>query len=177
MNVNRKIWLLIISLKRFSIYSFVILLASVWIACSEHPDNTEYPETGRTEINNRDEEPNTESMKIKITVGQRVVTATMADNAAAQDFVSRLPLEVTLNDYNNTEKIFYPLPKLSIEGVKRGCAPAPGDITIYVPWGNVAIFYKKWSQSSDLILIGSIDGDGIRALKVAGDLAVRFERE
>lgn len=54
MNVNRKIWLLIISLKRFSIYSFVILLASVWIACSEHPDNTEYPETGRTEINNRD---------------------------------------------------------------------------------------------------------------------------
>ena len=77
MNVNRKIWLLIISLKRFSIYSFVILLASVWIACSEHPDNTEYPETGRTEINNRDEEPNTESMKIKITVGQRVVTATM----------------------------------------------------------------------------------------------------
>lgn len=142
MNVNRKIWLLIISLKRFSIYSFVILLASVWIACSEHPDNTEYPETGRTEINNRDEEPNTESMKIKITVGQRVVTAIMADNAAAQDFVSRLPLEVTLNDYNNTEKIFYPLPKLSIEGVKRGCAPAPGDITIYVPWGNVAIFIK-----------------------------------
>lgn len=177
MNVNRKIWLLIISLKRFSIYSFVILLASVWIACSEHPDNTEYPETGRTEINNRDEEPNTESMKIKITVGQRVVTATMADNAAAQDFVSRLPLEVTLNDYNNTEKIFYPLPKLSIEGVKRGCAPAPGDITIYVPWGNVAIFYKKWSQSSDLILIGSIDGDSIRALNVPGDLTVRFERE
>ncbi|MCS2950838.1 cyclophilin-like fold protein [Bacteroides sp. BFG-638] len=177
MNVNRKIWLLIISLKRFSIYSFVILLASVWIACSEHPDNTEYPETGRTEINNRDEEPNTESMKIKITVGQRVVTAIMADNAAAQDFVSRLPLEVTLNDYNNTEKIFYPLPKLSIEGVKRGCAPAPGDITIYVPWGNVAIFYKKWSQSSDLILIGSIDGDGIRALNVPGDLTVRFERE
>ena len=36
-------------MKRFSIYSFTILLASVWIACSEHPDNTEYPETRRTE--------------------------------------------------------------------------------------------------------------------------------
>lgn len=140
MNVNRKIWLPIISLKRFLIYSFVILLASVWIACSEHPDNAEYLETGRTEINNGDEEPNTESMKIKITVGQRVITATMADNAAAQDFVSRLPLEVTLNDYNNTEKIFYPSPKLSIQGVKRGCAPAPGVITIYAPWGNVGQF-------------------------------------
>lgn len=177
MNVNRKIWLPIISLKRFLIYSFVILLASVWIACSEYPDNAEYLETGRTEINNGDEEPNTESMKIKITVGQRVITATMADNAAAQDFVSRLPLEVTLNDYNNTEKIFYPSPKLSIQGVKRGCAPAPGDITIYAPWGNVAIFYKKWSQSSDLILIGSIDGDGIKALSVPGELTVKFKKE
>ena len=177
MDMNRKIRLSVIRVKRFSIYSFTILLASVWIACSEHPDNTEYPETGRTEINNGDEEPNTESMKIKITVGQRVITATMANNAAAQDFVSRLPLEVTLNDYNNTEKIFYPSPKLSIQGVKRGCAPAPGDITIYAPWGNVAIFYKKWSQSSDLILIGSIDGDGIKALSAPGDLTVKFERE
>ena len=34
------------------------------------------------------------------------------------------------------------------------CTPAPGDITIYVPWGNVAIFYKNGSRSNDLIRIG-----------------------
>ena len=35
-------------------------------------------------------------MNVKITVGNRTITATMEDNAAAQDFLSRLPLEVML---------------------------------------------------------------------------------
>lgn len=123
------------------------------------------------------ENPST-SMKVNITVGSRTITATMEDNAAARDFLSRLPLEVTLNDYNNiTEKVFYPSPALTTTGVTRGCAPTPGDITIYAPWNNVAIFCKSWSQSNDLIKIGRIDGNGIEALSVAGDVAVKFERQ
>lgn len=126
----------------------------------------------------REDNNNNESMKMNITVGGRTVTATMEDNAAVRDFLSRLPLEVTLNDYNNiTEKIFYPSPALTTTGVTRGCAPTPGDITIYVPWGNVAIFCKNWSQTNDLIRIGHIDGDGISALNVAGDVAVKFEKQ
>lgn len=176
--MNSKILTSATRVKQFSMYFFTILLAVIWMACSEHPDGMGNPETGGgTEINNGNEEPNKESMKIKMTVGQRVVTATMADNAAARDFISRLPLEVKLDDYNNTEKIFYPSPKLTIEGVKRGCTPSPGDITIYAPWGNVAIFYKSWSQSNDLILIGCIDGDGIEALSISGTVIVRFEKE
>lgn len=118
------------------------------------------------------------SMNLKITVGNRTITATMEDNAAAKDFLSRLPLDVTLNDYNNiTEKIFYPSPALTTTGVTRGCAPVPGDITIYVPWNNVAIFCKSWSQSNDLIKIGHIDADGMAALNVPGNIAVKFERQ
>ena len=99
------------------------------------------------------------------------------DNAATQDFLARLPLEVTLNDYNNTtEKIFYPSPALAIEGVTRGCAPIAGDITIYAPWGNVAIFCKNGSYSDTLIKIGRVDGNGIEMLSVPGDILVRFER-
>lgn len=124
------------------------------------------------------ESPGETSMKVKISVGNRTITATMEDNAAARDFLSRLPLEVTLNDYNNTtEKIFYPDPTLTTEGVTRGCAPTPGDITIYAPWGNVAIFCKSWSHSNDLIKIGRIDGDGIGTLNVGGDITVKFERQ
>lgn len=116
-------------------------------------------------------------MNVNITVGDRTVTATMEDNAAARDFLSRLPLEITLNDYNNmTEKIFYPDPALTTEGVTRDCAPTPGDITIYAPWGNVAIFCKSWSHSNDLIKIGRIDGNGIEALSIAGDIPVKIER-
>ena len=106
-----------------------------------------------------------------------MITATMENNAAARDFLSRLPLEVTLNDYNHvTEKIFTPSPVLTVEGVTRGCTPVPGDITIYVPWGNIAIFCKDWPYSNDLIKIGHIDGNGIEALSVAGSIPVKFER-
>ena len=126
-----------------------------------------------------DEDGNNEtatSMKMNIIVGNRTITATMEDNAAARDFLSRLPLEVTLNDFpNTTEKIFYPNPALTVENVTRGCAPSPGDITIYVPWSNVAIFCKSWSHSNDLIKIGHIDENGIEALNIGGDIAVRFE--
>ena len=118
------------------------------------------------------------SLKVNITVGNRTITATMEDNAAARDFLSRLPLEVTLNDYNHiTEKIFYPSPALTTAGVTRGCTPTPGDITIYAPWGNVAIFCKSWSHSNDLIKIGHIDGTGIDVLNVGGDITAKFERQ
>lgn len=122
--------------------------------------------------------PDVSSLNVNITVGDRTITATMEDNAAARDFLSRLPLEVILNDYNDTtEKIFYPDPALTTEGVTRGCAPTPGDITIYAPWGNVAIFCKSGSHSNDLIRIGRIDDNGIEALSVAGDIRVKFERK
>lgn len=124
------------------------------------------------------ETPGETSMKVNISVGARTITATIEDNAAGRDFLSRLPLEVTLNDYNNTtEKIFYPDPALTTEGVAHGCAPTPGDITIYAPWGNVAIFCKSWSHSNNLIKIGRIDGNGIEALTVTGDITVKIERE
>lgn len=126
---------------------------------------------------NNDNEAN-KAMKVNIKVNNQTVTATMEDNAAAKDFLSRLPIEVTLNDFNNTtEKIFYPKPALNIDGVTRGCTPAPGDITIYVPWDNVAIFCKSWSPSNDLIKIGHIDDEGIKMLSVAGDVKVRFESQ
>lgn len=122
--------------------------------------------------------PDASSLKVNISTGDRTITATMEDNAAGRDFLSRLPLEVTLNDYNRmTEKIFYPSPALTTDGAARGCAPEPGDITIYVPWGNVAIFCKSWPHSNDLVKIGRIDGNGIDVLIVEGDVHVRIERQ
>ena len=139
-----------------------------------------HPGQPETPGGNEGGDPGETSLKIGITVGSRTITATMEDNAAARDFLSRLPLEVTLSDYSNAEKIFYPSPALTTSEVARGCTPAPGDITIYVPWGNVAIFYKNGSRSNDLIRIGRIgriDGNGIEALSIPGSLSVRLERQ
>ena len=162
-------------MKKFLLIPLMLLTVMSMAACGGSGDDPVMPETPETP--EQPETPTT-SMKLNITVGSRTITATMEDNAAARDFLSRLPLDVTLNDYNNiTEKIFYPSPALTTAGVIRGCSPAPGDITIYVPWGNVAIFCKNWSRSNDLIKIGRIDGDGIGVLNVVGDIAVKFERQ
>ena len=138
-------------------------------ACGESGDDPApsggHPGQPETPGGNEGGDPGETSLKIGITVGSRTITATMEDNAAARDFLSRLPLEVTLSDYSNAEKIFYPSPALTTSKVARGCTPAPGDITIYVPWGN------------DLIRIGRIDGNGIEALSIPGSLSVRIERQ
>lgn len=121
--------------------------------------------------------PDATSLHVNLIVGKQTVTATMENNGAARDFLSRLPLEITLNDYNNgSEKIFYPAPELSLDDTPRGCEPQAGDITIYEPWGNVAIFCRDWSASNSLIKIGHIDGDGISLLQRTENVDVRFER-
>lgn len=61
-------------------------------------------------------------------------------------------------------------------GVKRGCAPVPGDITIYAPWKNVAIFVRA-GLIAMIFKIGHIEGDGIEALRTAGNIKVKFERQ
>lgn len=167
-------------MKKFLLISLLSLAVFSTTACGGGDEDTLIPEVPETPVqpdNDNENEP-TASMKMNITVGSRTVTATMEDNAAARDLLSRLPLEVSLEDFNNTtEKIFYPDPALTTKGVTRGCTPTPGDITIYAPWGNVAIFCKSWSHSNDLIKIGHIDGNGIEALTVTGDITVKLERQ
>jgi hypothetical protein len=80
-----------------------------------------------------------ESMKIRITIGERVITATMHNNPTARDFISLLPLTLTLEDYAKTEKIS-DLPRtLTKAHATSGADPSAGGITYYSPWGNLAI--------------------------------------
>lgn len=161
-------------------FASILFVAALSItACGDGNGEPEIPaQSETTKPSEGNNEETNESMRMNIIIGDKTITAFMEDNAAGRDFLSRLPLEVTLEDFNNTtEKVFYPTPALDLAGVTRGCAPVPGDITIYAPWKNVAIFCKNWSYSNDLIKIGHIEGDGIEALRTAGDIKVKFERQ
>ena len=117
------------------------------------------------------------NMKLKITIGDTVLTATMYDNPTSRDFISMLPVTTTLEDYASTEKIFYPDRKLSTEGAPSGFDPSVGDITYYAPWGDIAIFYKDFGHASGLISLGKIDNNGIEQLRTLGGEEVTFELE
>lgn len=105
------------------------------------------------EVRSTEQQGIMEDMKLKITIGDRVLTATLYDNPTSRDLISMLPLTTTLEDYASTEKIFYPDRKLSTEGAPGGFDPSVGDITYYAPWGDVAIFYKDFGYASGLISI------------------------
>ena len=121
----------------------------------------------------------TDNLNIRIIIGNDIITATMYDNATARDFISQLPMSVTLNDYASTEKIFY-MPgnySLSTVGAPSGYDPSEGEITLYAPWGNIAIFYRDYGYGSGLVPMGKIDGDGIKHFQVSGNINATFEKQ
>jgi len=113
-------------------------------------------------------------MKINIKVGNEVVTATLIDSKTTQDFISLLPLTLTLEDHANTEKVSDLPRRLSTEDAPPGSDPAVGDIATYAPWGNLAMYYNDFGYSNGLIILGKIDGD-IEALNVPGSVKVTIE--
>jgi hypothetical protein len=113
-------------------------------------------------------------MKIRMNIEGKAVTATLDDNETARDFVSLLPVMLTLKDYAATEKISDLPKKLSTKGAPPGFDPSVGDITYYAPWGNLALFHKDFGYSSGLVKFGSIDA-GVEVLRRPGPLNVKIE--
>jgi hypothetical protein len=118
----------------------------------------------------------TSVMKIGIKVEDKIITATLLDNETARDFISLLPLTLTLEDYAATEKISFLSRKLSTKGMPMpgGSDPKIGDITYYAPWGNLAIFHKNFEYSNVLFKLGSIDS-GVEALARPGPIKVTID--
>ena len=114
-------------------------------------------------------------MKIRLKLENTTLNATLDNNATSRDFVSLLPLTLTLKDHAQTEKVSDLPKKLSTQGAPAGHDPKVGEIAYYAPWGNLAIYYKDFEYSSGLVKLGRIDS-GIEALKQPGPLKVTIER-
>jgi hypothetical protein len=114
------------------------------------------------------------TMKIRITVEDKTLIAVLEDNPTSRDFVSLLPLTLTLKDYAATEKISDLPRRLSKEGAPAGSDPSIGAITYYSPWGNLAIFYRDAGYASGLIKLGTIES-GIEALNRPGSFEVTID--
>jgi hypothetical protein len=114
------------------------------------------------------------TMKICMDLGGTLITATLDDNETSRDFVSLLPLTLTLTDYAATEKIS-DLPRgLSTQGSPSGSEPSIGDIAYYAPWGNLALFYRDAPFASGLVRLGVIDSN-VDALRRTGSLSAKID--
>jgi hypothetical protein len=114
-------------------------------------------------------------MKIRITFHGQDFTATLYDNASAREFASLLPLDLTISDFADNEKIAY-LPH-KLENLSRGpfANAAPGDLCYYVPWGNLAFFHAGYESTRDLVRLGRLDSD-VKPLLTRGEFPLRIQQ-
>lgn len=80
-------------------------------------------------------------MKLRIKVGDQEIVATLVDSETTRDFVSLLPLTLTMNDLFKREK-FAHIPRAISEGGKHTHTYAVGDVIYWPPGPDVAVFYR-----------------------------------
>jgi hypothetical protein len=115
--------------------------------------------------------------RVRITIGDKSIEATLADNDAARDFASLLPLTLAMNDLFRREK-FATLPRAISERGKRTHDFAVGIIGYWPPGPDVAIFYRQDGEripDPGLIIIGKIKAS-MEAFAVPGAIRATFER-
>ncbi len=113
-------------------------------------------------------------MRIRVAFADQAFAATLDDNPSARDLVSMLPVDLTIEDYSNNEKIAYLPRKLTEQGSGRFGSEAPGDLCYYAPWGNLAFFHAGYRYSTGLIRLGRLEG-GIEPLLKHGKFPLRVE--
>jgi hypothetical protein len=115
--------------------------------------------------------------RVRITIGDRSIEATLTDSDAARDFASLLPLTLAMNDLSRREK-FAMLPRAISEQGKRTHDYAVGIIGYWPPGPDVAIFYRQDGEripDPGLIIIGKIKA-GMEAFALPGAIKATIER-
>ena len=117
-----------------------------------------------------------EHRKIRLKVGDTTITAKLKEGPAARDFLSMLPLTLTMNDLYGREK-FASLPRpISTDG-KHTHTYAVGDIAYWPPGPDIAIYYHYDCEiipDPGVIIIGKC-GTGVEALRAPASLKVIIE--
>lgn len=119
----------------------------------------------------------TQPKKIKLTANEKTAIVELFDNDVTKDFLSMLPLTITFEDYNNTEKIATLPRELNIGSAPTSCDPDVGTFAYYAPWGNLSVFYNDFRESDNLIPLGTfISGIDVFA-EMDGQYTVTIELE
>ncbi|MET7465685.1 cyclophilin-like fold protein [Nonomuraea sp. NPDC005501] len=116
-------------------------------------------------------------MRIRLTAGEIVLTATLDDNATARDFASLLPLTLQMDDLLTREKYGH-LPRSLTAGGKPQFGYESGNIAYWSPGPDIALFYAHDGQSipdPGIVILGQIDSGADAFKKYDGTVDVTIE--
>lgn len=100
-----------------------------------------------------------EGTMVRLSAGAETVDVTIGeDTPATRDFVSMLPMTLTLEEFNGREKIADLPRELEWDG-SPGSGPEDGDLIFFVPWGNIGFYYNTdgIGYSDQTIHLGTYD--------------------
>ena len=77
----------------------------------------------------------------------------------------RLPLTLTIRDFNGVEKIADLPQPLTMEGVPAGDDPDINDIGYYAPSNNLVFYYGEVGYFNGIVRIGEVSGQNIELIE------------
>lgn len=101
----------------------------------------------------------TKGIKVKVTVGQQILTATLIDNATTRSLIAKFPLTVPMMNLYARELVYrFPDPLPANEEQTSGYEI--GDISYWTPRHSFVFFYKQNGEViSNLQKIGRFDSN------------------
>ncbi|MDO5378216.1 MAG: cyclophilin-like fold protein [Clostridia bacterium] len=122
----------------------------------------------------RKDEGAVKPLKMRITVGDQVLTATLIDNATTRALMEKMPMTLSMMDLYGREMCYRFSEDLPAEEAGYDSFDV-GDISYWTPWHSFVIVYAESGESIDnLQRVGTVD-EGVECFAATGDTAVTFE--
>ena len=113
---------------------------------------------------------------LRITVAGQTVTAELNDTPTAQDLARQLPLTITLDDFNNVEKVGELPRPLTMHGVPAGADPEINDIGYYRPTNGLVFYYGDVGYFNGIVRIGSLSAADMEFIRSqTGNVTITIE--
>lgn len=131
-------------------------------------------ETENTETETTTNESEVSEVKVRITVGDTELIATLENNATTQAIVEQMPMTLPMMDLYGREMCYrygaYALPTDDM----RSDGYEVGDIAYWAPGGSLVILYAQNGEQFERQHLGHIDS-GVEVFENTGDVDVTFE--
>ena len=112
------------------------------------------------------------AIKISVKANGNTTVFELNNSPAARDLYAQLPLSITVENYSDNEKIFYPPKKLNITDTPLADGGRAGTLAYYAPWGDVAMFYRGFSSAPGLYELGHVTSGSENISEMTGTIQI-----
>jgi hypothetical protein len=112
------------------------------------------------------------AIKISVKANGNTTVFELNNSPAAKDLYAQLPLSITVENYSDNEKIFYPPKKLNTTDTPLADGGRAGTLAYYAPWGDVVMFYRGFSSAPGLYELGHVTSGSEYIPEMSGSIQI-----